>query len=63
MALQSLTVKEFIDEVLSAMQSSKTVRKSRVNVVFYGKSVQFPIRFQNHELMEKVFNKIRAIEE
>ena len=45
MALQSLTVKEFIAEVLSAMKATRSVRKSRIDIVFYGKSVRFPIRF------------------
>ena len=45
MALQSLTINQFIAEVMSAMSASKNVRKSRIEVVFYGKSVQFPIRF------------------
>ena len=38
MALQSLTIKQFIAEVLTAMRASKSVRRSRIEVVFYGKS-------------------------
>ena len=45
MALQSLTVKEFIAEVLEAMQATRSLRKYRIDIVFYGKSVRFPIRF------------------
>lgn len=45
MAMQSLTVKEFISSVIDAMQPPRSIRKSRIDVVFYGKSVRFPIRF------------------
>ena len=45
MALQSLTVKEFIAEVLEAMQATRSLRKYCIDIVFYGKSVRFPIRF------------------
>lgn len=38
MALETLTIKQFIAEVLVAMQASKSVRRSRIEVVFYGKS-------------------------
>lgn len=63
MALQSLTVKQFIAEVLHAMKASSSVRRSRIDIVFYGKSVRFPIRFQSNDYMQKVFKKICAIEE
>ena len=42
---------------------SKRVRKSRIEIVFYGKSVRFPIHFRGNDYLEKVFKKIRAIEE
>lgn len=45
MALQSLTVKEFIAEVLEAMKATRSLRKYRIDIVFYGKSQRFPIRF------------------
>ena len=38
MALETLTIKQFIAEVLVAMQAKKSVRRSRIEVVFYGKS-------------------------
>lgn len=62
MALKSLTVKEFISEVLGAMKA-ESVRKSRVEVRFVSKSVKFPISFSSHDLLEKVFKKISSIEE
>ena len=45
------------------MHATKRVRKSRIEIVFYGKSVKFPIRFGGSIPMEKVFKKISAIEE
>ena len=50
-------------ELLEAMNATKRVRKSRIEVVFYGKSVKFPIHFGGSVPMEKVFKKISAIEE
>lgn len=41
----------------------KHVRKSRIDIVFYGKSVRFPIHFRDNDYLEKVFKKISAIEE
>ena len=64
MALQSLTVDDFMEEVLIAMNSeSKRIRKSRIEIVFYGKSIKSPFHFRRNDLLEKVHTKICAIEE
>ena len=64
MALHSLTVNDFMEEVLRAMKSeSKHVRKSRIEIVFYGKSVKSPFHFRGTDLLEKVHKKICTIEE
>ena len=39
------------------------MRNSRIEIVFYGKSVKSPFHFRKTDLLEKVFTKIRAIEE
>ena len=64
MALQSLTVDDFLEEVLEAMNSNgQRIRKSRIEIVFYGKSVRSPFHFRRNDLLEKVHTKICAIEE
>ena len=63
MALYSLTVNDFLKEVLVAMKAARMVHHSRVQIVFCGKSVPFPIHFSGSDYMEKVFKKICTIEE
>jgi len=63
MALHSLTVNDFIDEILRAMNSQNRIRKSGVEIVFFGKSVKSPFHFRGTDLLEKVHKKICSIEE
>ena len=42
---------------------SKRIRKSQIEIVFYGKSLRSPIHFRDNDYLEKVFKKICAIEE
>ncbi len=63
MALQSLTVEQFIKEVLYAMKASRHIRRSTISIGFAGKSFKAPITFHGHDLLEKVFTKIMNIEE
>ena len=46
MALQSLTVKEFMAEVVIAMKASQSrIHKSQIEIAFCSKTVKFPIHF------------------
>lgn len=55
---------DFLESVLDAMDSeSKRIRKSQIDLVFYGMSVKSPFHFRQYDLLEKVHTKIRAIEE
>jgi len=55
MALQSLTVDEFITELLGAMRAPRNIRKSRIQIGFLSKSAKFPLHFSGQNLLEKVF--------
>ena len=55
---------DFLESVLVAMDSeSKRIRKSQIDLVFYGPSVKSPFHFRQYDLLEKVHTKIRTIEE
>ena len=62
-ALLSLTVDEFISEVLGAMKAPRSMRKSLIRIGFVSKSVKFPIHFSGHDRLQNVFKKISSIEE
>ena len=63
MALQSLTQSDFIEAVVSEMKLSKRIRRSDIEVAWYGKSQRFPIHFHGGDYLEKVFKKISSIVE
>ena len=63
MALQSLTVDEFLNELLQAMKAPSHIRRSRIQIGFLSKSAKFPVHFAGHNLLLKVFKQINAIEE
>ena len=62
MALQSLTIDDFIAEVLDHMRAPRQIRKSHVKIGFVGKSLKSPFFFEGHTRMERVFQKICSIE-
>lgn len=63
LALPQLSVNEFMTEVLEAMHAVGLVRKFRISIHFFGKSVRFPIHFEGRDNLQKVFKKICGIEE
>ena len=54
---------DFIGAVVTEMKLSNRVRRSDIEVAWYGKSQRFPIRFHGGDNLEKVFKKISSIEE
>lgn len=63
MALQHLSVDEFLREVMRAMKVPPLRKHTKMSIGFHGRSALFPVYFDGSELIEKVFRKICSIEE
>jgi len=49
LALPQLSVNEFLNEVLEAMKAVGLVRRFKISIYFFGKSVRFPIHFEGRD--------------